>query len=157
MQEMTIQQVEACNLYISRKHTGMSLDDIGQAVGTTRRTIYTWSTLPQWKQYAQEQTVEVAKQHLEDVLANLVKLATKSTNVKAIQLYLEVCQIIRKDEATVIVNVDDRSNEFINADIQRLKQQLGQPIDVTPIQQPTKQDLQNLEIELLKQQLKEFE
>jgi hypothetical protein len=135
----------------------MTMDDIGNAVGVSRRTVFTWSQLPQFKQYVQDMTVEVTKQHLEDVLANLVKLATKSTNVKAIALFLQVCQVIGKDEPTVIVNVDDRSNEFINADIQRLKQQLGQPIDVTPTKQMTKQDLQNLEIEALAEQLRKFD
>jgi hypothetical protein len=151
-------QMLAANLWLTRQHTGMTEDMIAKEVGVSRRALYDWKQLSAWSAYVQDAQVSVAKQHLSEVLQNLVKMATKSSNVRAVQLYLQVCNVIGSNEPTVVVNNDDRSTQAVEAEIALLKKQLGIEDNVEPQKQPlTQKQKQDAEIESLLVLLKETE
>jgi transcriptional regulator with XRE-family HTH domain len=155
--ELTPQQVIACQLWLARKQNKMTLDDIAKEVGVTRRTLYTWSQSDEWKQFAHETTISVAREHLPEVMDNLISQAKTSKNAKIIELFLRTVGVLGQDTMKVEVNnngVEERSNESKLAEIAQLKRLLGQ--DVEEVKQPTKEELKRKEYEEIKRMLNDM-
>lgn len=129
MKELTPEQVMAAELYMARKSNGMSVEDVAAQIGVSRRTIYRWLQLPEFKRYCREKAVEVAEESLGRVLDVLTQKALEAKNAKFVELYLKVCGVLNGEMVKVDVNAvtddDPRSNEAIEAEIEEMKRQLA--------------------------------
>jgi AcrR family transcriptional regulator len=160
--ELDTRQMEACNLWLARKENKMTLEAIATQVGVSRRTLYEWTKLDAWKEYAKEATISVAKEHLPQVMSNLIRLATTSSSSKPIELFLRVVGVLGADTMKVEVNntEQDRSMEAIEADIERLRRQLEEADNIVefPVTKKlTDKERQELEIEYWKRQLADMD
>lgn len=128
MKELTPEQMMTAELYIARKSNGMSVDDVAARIGVSRRTIYRWLELPEFKKYMREKAVQVAEESLGRVLDVLTIKALEAKNAKFVELYLKVCGVLNGEMVKVNVNAvtddDPRSDQAIEAEIEELKRQL---------------------------------
>lgn len=119
--------IKACTLYLARKQNGMSLEDIAQAVGITRRTLYAWRNKPAWRAYQREQAVRIAEDSLPDVLDTVHKKAVEGRNPKWAEIYLKTVGVLNGEGVRVEVTnntQDNRTNEAIERQIEELKKML---------------------------------
>lgn len=129
MKELTTEQMLAAELYMTRKSNGLSVEDVAVQIGVSRRTIYRWLEMPEFKRYCREKAVQVAEESLGRVLDALTLKALEAKNAKFVELYLKVCGVLNGEMVRVDVNAatddDARSNQAIESEIEELKRQLG--------------------------------
>lgn len=126
--ELTADQIMACQMYLTRKQTGMTMADIAREAGVSVRTLQRWKNTEEWKEYQRQKAIEIAEESLGDVLDVLARRALEGRNAKFMELYLKVGGILG-DQAAVKVDLntaDPRSNEAIEQDIEELKRQLAE-------------------------------
>lgn len=124
---LTNQQMEAVNLYLSRKANGMTVEQVAEGVGVTRRTLLRWRSLPAWQVYESEQAMTHARSHLSDVMTVLVEKALGG-HPKAIELYLKAVHVLGNDAKPVVAQPEDdpRSTESMEAELAELQRMLDE-------------------------------
>lgn len=125
-EELSPEMIKACNLYLARKQNGMSLEEIAEAVGVTRRTLYAYRQKPAWRTYQREQAVRIAEDSLPDVLDTVHKKAVEGRNPKWAEIYLKTVGVLNGEGVRVEVNntQDKRDDASIEASIEELKKLL---------------------------------
>lgn len=158
--QLTIQQQMGADLWIARGHGAnrMTMQQIAEEVGVSRRTLYDWTKLPAWEEYCSERSKEVMKDNVPEIMNNLIRLATTSSSVKAIELALRVAGVYNPSDKVQLdvtnMEQEDRSTEAKRREIEELRRMLGYEVVKAPEQaQITKQEQQRAEIEALKRNL----
>lgn len=127
MKELSPQQMEAAILWLARKQSGMTLEQIAEQVGVHRRTIWRWSQTDEWRRFCRDKAVEMVEESVGDVLDVLTKRAIEAKNPKFVQLWLQVVGLLNHDAVKVEFNTSDqRSNETIRREIEELRELLDE-------------------------------
>lgn len=124
--ELTPAQMEACHMWLTRKAAGLKAEDVANAAGVDRRTLYRWRNLPAWRKYESEQAVLNAKSYLGDVLEVVVEKAI-SGSAKHAEMYLKVCGLLGNDavkNGQTEPQEDPRSNEVMERELEELHRML---------------------------------
>lgn len=119
-------QVKAATMFVTRKSTGLTLEDIARECNVSRRALFKWRQLPAWKKFVEENSLDIARERMDEVLEVLVKQALKGHS-KSLELYLKVCGLIGGETVHIENNVEDsRSNSAIEAELNELRQMLSE-------------------------------
>lgn len=125
-QGLSPEQLTVAEILSTPGRGGLTLDDIAGQVGTSTRTINRWRNDPVMIAYIKRRSMENVVQHLPDVLETLSEKAKSGSSIKAIEVYLKASGLLNPDLVVRPAPIEDhRSEEALDRDIARLKQQLG--------------------------------
>ena len=144
-------QTIAAQLWAARRHNKLTEDQIAEQLGISRRTLFTWKQLPAWKTYVSDMVREVAQEHRGEVIDALITQCKKG-NVRAITVFLQYTGDLKNEPSVVVNNEADRSNEALEADIAKLKADLGMDVGI-PVK-PNQKQLEDLQIQALQRNWK---
>lgn len=105
---------------------GMTIEQIADHVGTSARTVHRWRQDPAFMEYVKQRTMQNVMENLPDVLESLTEKAKRGDSVKAQEVWLKTMGVM-KQEFTVrpAAPQEDRSDDAIEAEIHRLRLELG--------------------------------
>lgn len=105
---------------------GMTIEQIAEHVGTSARTVHRWRQDPAFMEYVKQRTMQNVMENLPDVLESLTEKAKRGDSVKAAEVWLKTMGVM-KQEFTVrpAAPQEDRSDAAIEAEIERLRLELG--------------------------------
>lgn len=123
----------AAELLAQPGRAGLTMDQVAERAHTTARSVQRWRQDPRFVEYVKRRTLENTTEHLADVLGALTEAAKTARSMKAVELYLRATGLLNQ-EITVkpAVPENDRSDAAIEAEIERLRRELGE-IDDTNI------------------------
>lgn len=126
--ELTPQMITAIEFLLVKRGSNVKYSEVAQAVGVSVKTLERWRKLPEFQAEQRRRSIEIMGDSLPLVLDTLTRKAIGGNN-KAIELFLKSVSVLRSDieitARTVSDDEDRRSNEAIEAEIDRLRQELG--------------------------------
>jgi AcrR family transcriptional regulator len=125
---LTAAQRRAAEILATNDIHQMKIEEIAAEVGVSERTIYRWKRDPAFIEYQNKIAEEVMTEFIAEAYTQLRRLVRsgESDNIKlkAVELTLKNRGKLRDVQDQNVKIQDDRSNEAIKADIERLKAEL---------------------------------
>lgn len=121
------EQEIAAEILASPGRAGMTLDDLAAHVGTSTRTINRWRRDPRFSECVKQRTMQNVMDHLPDVLDSLTTKAKRGDSVKAQEVWLRTMGIMNPEFIIrPAAPENDRSDAAIEAEIDRLRREMGE-------------------------------
>ncbi|RXT14901.1 phBC6A51 family helix-turn-helix protein [Ammoniphilus sp. CFH 90114] len=120
------EQLIAIDLLSNPKNSGMTLEEIAQKCNVSRRTLYEWRVSDDYfiEEVKRQATIK-AGMHTAEIYDILLQEIRKKPTAKMIEVFLRSQNLLNHDTAVgVQVNVNDRSQEAIEAEIERITLEL---------------------------------
>ena len=126
--ELTSQQLTAIEFLLAKRGSNIKYTEISEAVGVSVKTLERWRKLPEFQAEQRRRSIEIMGDSLPLVLDTLTRKAIGGNN-KSIEIFLKSIGILRSElditARAVSDDEDRRSNQAIEAEIDRLRQELG--------------------------------
>lgn len=126
--ELTSQQLTAIEYLLAKRGSNIKYTEISEAVGVSVKTLERWRKLPEFQAEQRRRSIEIMGDSLPLVLDTLTRKAIGGNN-KSIEIFLKSIGILRSElditARAVSDDEDRRSNQAIEAEIDRLRQELG--------------------------------
>lgn len=117
--------IEAAEMILARKMTGITMQEIAEKVGVTDRQLRRWRSTPAFKAYIREKDVDLVVDSRAAVLDVLTKTALEGKNAKFMELYLKVTGTMPNEKVDITAKpYDPRDTQSIEADIAELSRLL---------------------------------
>ncbi|TVY00999.1 phBC6A51 family helix-turn-helix protein [Paenibacillus cremeus] len=125
-QTLSAEQLYVAEILATPGRASMTLEEIGDAVGVSPRTISRWRAQPEFARYVQARTVAIVGERLPEIMHVVADRAEKGS-AKHAELIFKSLGLL-KDHLTVQPQMpdDDRSDASIEAEIERLRKELGE-------------------------------
>ncbi|OXM82499.1 phBC6A51 family helix-turn-helix protein [Paenibacillus rigui] len=125
--ELTHEQLTAIEYLSLPRNGGRSLEDIASECGISVRTLYDWRSSELFAAEVRRRTMQRVAEHLPAVMDTLTRKAMEGSSIRAVETWLKAQGML---SAEMVIRPaapeDDRSNESIEAEIERLRLELGE-------------------------------
>ncbi|KQX45875.1 phBC6A51 family helix-turn-helix protein [Paenibacillus sp. Root444D2] len=125
--ELTNEQLTAIEYLSMPRNGGRSLEEISAEIGISVRTLYDWRSSEVFAVEVRRRTMQRVAEHLPAVMDTLTRKAMEGSSIRAVETWLKAQGLL---SAEMVIRPaaleDDRSNESIEAEIERLKIELGE-------------------------------
>ncbi|KUP26180.1 phBC6A51 family helix-turn-helix protein [Paenibacillus sp. DMB5] len=127
----TPDQLIAAELLSQPGRNGLTMAEVAQRANTSERSLQRWRRDPKFAEFVKRRTLDNTTEHLADVLGALTEAAKTARSMKAVELYLRATGLLNQEITVKPADpVEDRSNAAIEAEIDRLRRELGEIIDI---------------------------
>lgn len=121
---LTEVQLKTIDLLISRKTSGLTIEEVANEASVSRRTITRWKQTPEFMAEMKRRSVELLSEAVPFVLEVLTHKALEG-NTKSLELFLKTAGLLRTEvDVTARQVIDERSNEYLESELNELKEQL---------------------------------
>lgn len=125
--ELTAQQIVAVEFLIAKRGSNMTYAEIAEVAGVSVKTLERWRKQPEFQDELRRRALEIMGEALPQVLDTLTKKAIEGNN-KSIELFLKALGILSGEHDLMArpVEIEDRSNDALEADIAKLEKELAE-------------------------------
>ncbi|MFE4714796.1 phBC6A51 family helix-turn-helix protein [Paenibacillus sp. NPDC056722] len=126
-EHFTPEQLFAAELLSQIGRGGLTMAEIAERANTSERSLQRWRKDPRFAEYVKRRSTQNINDHLPDLYETLINKAKSGTSAKWMELVLRTAGVMNNE---MIVHPappeNNRSNAAIEAEIDRLRRELGE-------------------------------